>query len=245
MALARAMSVLRTIAARGVEGARVVDISASTGLHRVTVHRLLADLGREGLVEQDESRAYHLGAEAWILGRAANRRFNLARIGEPAIERIEQETHDTAYLLRRVPHAVLCVARRDGSYPIKSLVMDVGGRYPLGIGAGGLAVLAFLPRREIDAELKAVQQALSAYPKVTPGRVKELLRQTQKAGYAYWPGLISEAHVVGVPIRNSAGEPVGALSCAAIRERLAGARRKRVVSLLSHEAEAIGRQLPG
>ena len=167
------------------------------------------------------------------------------RIGTPAIERIEEETHDTGYLLRRVPHAVLCVARRDGSYPIKSLVMDVGGRYPLGIGAGGLAVLAFLPRREIEAELKTVAQHLNDYPHVTPARVKQLLRQTQKTGYAYWPGLISEAHVVGVPIRNSGGEPIGALSCAAIKERLQGPRRKRVVALLAREAEDIGRQLPG
>lgn len=244
MALARAMSVLKTIAARGADGARVADISASTGLHRVTVHRLLLDLAQEGLVEQDASRSYHLGAEAWLLGVAANRRFDLARIGEPAIERIERETHDTVYLLRRIPHAVLCVARRDGSYPIKSLVMDVGGRYPLGVGAGGLAVLAFMPKADIESALKDVQHQLSAYPHVTTARVKQLLRKTQKVGYAYWPGLISEAHVVGVPIRNSAGEPIGALSCAAIKERLQGARRRRIVALLSEEAEAIGRQLP-
>ena len=239
------MSVLRTIAARGAEGARVADIAAATGLHRVTVHRLLVDLAQEGLIEQDESRAYHLGAGAWLLGRAANQRFDLARIGEPAIERIEHETHDTVYLLRRIPHAVLCVARRDGSYPIKSLVMDVGGRYPLGIGAGGLAVLAFMPQHDIDAELKAVEQQLPAYPQVTAERVTGLLHETQKDGYAYWPGLISEAHVVGVPIRNRAGDPIGALSCAAIRERLEGPRRRHVVALLTREAEAIGREMPG
>jgi DNA-binding IclR family transcriptional regulator len=239
------MSVLKTVAASGADGARVADISASTGLHRVTVHRLLADLRREGLIDQDERRAYHLGAEAWLLGHAANQRFDLLRVGRQAIERIEEQTHDTVYLLRRVPPGVFCVARRDGSYPIKSLVMDVGARYPLGIGAGGLAVLAFLSRREIGAELKALRQHLDAYPQVTAARVKQLLQQTQKTGYSYWPGLISEAHVVGVPIRNTSGEPIGALSCAAIKERLHGARRKCVVALLIAEAEAIGRQMPG
>ena len=239
------MSVLRAIASAGAGGARAGELSAATGLHRVTVHRLLADLNREGLVEQDGERAYHLGAEAWLLGRAAGRRFDLARIGEPAIERIERETHDTVYLLRRIPGAVVCIARRDGSYPVKSLVMDVGARYPLGIGGGGLAVLAFLPAAEIEAALRDVQKQLGAYPRVTMARVRELLRRTQKAGYSYWPGLISEAHVVGVPIRDAEGQPIGALSCAAIRERLGGARHKRVVALLRAEAAKIGKQFGG
>ena len=243
MALARAMSVLRAIAAAGTGGARAGELSAATGLHRVTVHRLLADLNHEGLVEQDAERAYHLGAEAWLLGRAAGRRFDLARLGEPAIERIERETHDTVYLLRRIPGAVVCIARRDGSYPVKSLVMDVGVRYPLGIGGGGLAVLAFLPAADIEAALKEVQKQLAAYPRVTMARVRKLLRRTQQEGYSYWPGLISEAHVVGVPIRDGAGQPIGALSCAAIRERLGGTRLRRVVGLLKAEAAQIGKHL--
>lgn len=247
MALARAMTVLRAIAAAGPEGVRPAALSSATGLHRVVVHRLLADLGKEGLVEHNKaSRSYHLGGEAWVLGHAANRQFDLARIGEPAIERIERESHDTIYLLRRIPGAVLCIGRRDGSYPIKSLVMDVGGRYPLGIGGGGLAVLAFLPQSDIDAALVEVQARLKAkeFPRVTMTKVRELLRQTQENGYSYWPGLISEAHVIGVPIRNAAGEPVGALSCGAIKERLEGARRNRIIMLLTAEAESISNQLP-
>ena len=50
--------------------------------------------------------------------------------------------------------------------------------------------------------------------------------------------------MIGVPIRNAAGEPVGALSCGAIKERLEGARRNRIVMLLTAEAESISNQLP-
>ena len=245
MAIARALTILRAIAGAGAPGIRAGALASATGLHRVTVHRVVAELASEGLVEQDEDRRYHLGAEALFLGQAAGRRFDLARVGEPEIERIERETQDTVYLLRHVPGAVLCIARRDGSYPIKSLVMDVGGRYPLGIGGGGLAVLAFLPEPEVEAALADVQGRLARYPRVTMAKVRQLLRQTKKHGYAYWPGLISEAHVVGVPIRAGSGEPVGALSCAAIRERLQGARRERIVGLLKAGARAIEKQLSG
>lgn len=245
MAIGRALTVLRAIAVAGSPGARAGKLAAATRMHRVTVHRVLAELASEGLVEQDEGRSYHLGPEALFLGQAAGRRFDLARVGEPAIERIERETHDTVYLLRRVPGAVLCIARRDGTYPIKSLVMDAGGRYPLGIGGGGLAVLAFLPQADVDAALNDVKTRLGQYPRVTMPKIRQLLQQTRKDGYSYWPGLISEAHVVGVPIRTSSGEPIGALSCAAIRERLGTPRRNRVVALLKAEARAIEKQLSG
>lgn len=245
MAIGRALTVLRAIAGAGAPGARAGELASATGLHRVSVHRVLAELAREGLVEQDEARCYHLGPEALFLGQAAGRRFDLARVGEPAIDRIERETHDTVYLLRRVPGAVLCIARRDGTYPIKSLVMDVGGRYPLGIGGGGLAVLAFLRPPDIEAALEGVAKRLDAYPRVTMRKIRQLLVQTKREGYSYWPGLISEAHVVGVPVFGAAGEPVGALSCAAIRERLDDRRRKKVVALLKAEARAIERQLNG
>jgi DNA-binding IclR family transcriptional regulator len=106
-------------------------------------------------------------------------------------------------------------------------------------------VLAFLSQAEIDAALKDVKKRLSDYPRVTMPKVRRLLLQTRKDGHSYWPGLISEAHVVGVPIRSASGDPIGALSCAAIRERLDARRRNRVVALLKAEALWIEKQVSG
>ena len=119
MRLAKAMGVLRALREAGGDGLLAGEVAAATRGHRVTVHRLLSSLQREGLVEQDATRRYHLGAELWLLGMAAGSRFDLAAIGSDALERLEAETHDTIYLLRRVGDDVFCVARRDGRYPIK------------------------------------------------------------------------------------------------------------------------------
>jgi DNA-binding IclR family transcriptional regulator len=181
----------------------------------------------------------------WLLGMAANRRFDLHAVAEGALERLEAATHDTIYLLRRVGDDVLCVARRDGSYPIKSLVMEVGKSYPLGVGGGGLAVLLPMPDAERRDILKRAGARLKAYPKVTTAKIRELLADAQRNGYAFWPALISEALVVAVPILDREGAPLGALSCAAIKERLEPARRREVAALLQREADAIHRRLGG
>ncbi len=243
MTLHKSVAILRALGSAADAGLQAGRIAKATGYDRVTVHRFLRNLGAEGLIERDESRCYHLGPQAWLLGMAASRRFDLTAIAGPSLDRIEAETQDTIYLLRRVGDDVLCVGRRDGTYPIKSLVMEVGKSYPLGVGGGGLAVLAALEDAEVKEVLSRVKTRLGGYPKVTITRIGQLLADTKEQGYAFWPALISEAFVVAVPILDRQKKPIGALSCAAIKERLDPKRRVKVVELLAREALAIQRRM--
>ena len=245
MTLHKAMRVLRALRDAEIEGLQAGEIATATKSHRVTIHRLLKSLDEEGLVERDEARRYHLGPQAWLLGMAANRRFDLNPLAGQALERLEAGTHDTIYLLRRVGDDVFCVARRDGTYPIKSLVMEVGKSYPLGIGGGGLAVLAALPQAEQKVVLERVRGRLGAYPNVSFARIRAMLADARRHGYAFWPALISEAFVVAVPILDRDGRPLGALSCAAIKERLDPKRRQQVAALLQAEADGIRQRMGG
>ncbi len=245
MMLHKSMTILRVLMDAETGGLQAGQIVEATGMNRITMHRLVRSLEREGLVERDDARRYHLGAQAWLLGMAANRRFDLNALAGESLDRLEAETHDTIYLLRRVGDDVLCVGRRDGTYPIKSLVMEVGKSYPVGVGGGGLAVLASLDPAETKEVLDRVRGRIDAYPKVSIARIRKLLEDTRAKGYAFWPALISEALVVGVPILGQDKRPVGALSCAAIKERLGPARRARVAALLKSEAARIERRMGG
>lgn len=55
-----------------------------------------------------------------------------------------------------------------GTYPIQILAVQVGTRQPLGVGAGGLALLAALPVEEIEAIIAQLDGALSSYAAWTP-----------------------------------------------------------------------------
>lgn len=249
--LAKSMTILRALqdaalaGDAGTGGLQAGQIVAATGMNRITMHRLVRSLEREGLVEQDGERRYHLGSQAWLLGMAANRRFDLTALAGDSLDRIEAETHDTIYLLRRVGDDVLCVARRDGTYPIKSLVMEVGRSYPLGVGGGGLAVLAALGPEEAKPLLERLRERLGAYPKASLAQIRKLLEDSRRTGFAFWPALISEAFVVAVPILGRDGKPLGALSCAAIKERLGPTRRAKIAALLKIEAKKIERRMGG
>lgn len=243
--LQKAMLVLQALMDAETGGLQAGRLVQATGLNRITLHRMLKALDREGLVERDAGRCYHLGPQAWLLGMAANRRFDLTTLATPSLDRIEAETHDTIYLLRRVGDDALCVARRDGSYPIKSLVMEVGKSYPLGVGGGALALLASLAEDETKDVLERIRGRIRSYPKVSMARIKGLLEDAREKGYAFWPALISEALVVAVPILDGERKPIGALSCAAIKERLEPKRRERVVALLKAEATRIQLRLTG
>src|SRR5690606_32957584 len=75
--LSGAQSVDRALALLGLVGqhpggATLTDLVGRSGLNKATVRRLLLALIRAGLVEQSgDSRLYHLGEEAYILGLRA------------------------------------------------------------------------------------------------------------------------------------------------------------------------------
>lgn len=83
--LERAIGLLRAVAARAPEGARLADLVVACGLPKPTTRRLLAALAREGLIEQDEaSRRYHLGPGLDALGRIAAARRRPEPVEAPA-----------------------------------------------------------------------------------------------------------------------------------------------------------------
>src|SRR3974390_192820 len=82
----RAAQLLRAIAARGRNGARLIDLSLQTQLAQPTARRILKSLIAEGIIIQDsKSHRYLLGHLVLELGLAAAPQFNLQRLGEPSL----------------------------------------------------------------------------------------------------------------------------------------------------------------
>ena len=117
---------------------------------------------------------------------------------------------------------------------------------PLGIGAGGLAILAALPEAEAARIIEANAAALAAYPGYSPALLRGAMSDTRARGYALNPGLyVAGSWGIGVPVRGPDGRPLGALSLAAIESRLGAERQKELVPLLQREAAALEAKLGG
>jgi DNA-binding IclR family transcriptional regulator len=245
-AIDRAATLLLLVGRAGPSGARLSDLVEQCNLSKPTVRRMLLALVRAGLLDQDlETRRYYLGPEIYVLGTLASARFGIHSISLRPLFRLSQETGDTAFL--SVPRDLysICVHREEGPYPIRVHALHAGDRHPLGVGAGGLALLAALPDKEVEEVLAANADALANnYPTFPPDVLRSLVRDTRAKGYAINPGMIlSDSWAIGVVIRGSDGRPVGALSIAATESRLGEERQRELVPLLKREAAWIEKRL--
>ena len=213
-------------------------MASAIGLNRTTVHRIAAALAREGLIERDEvSGRYFLGAEIAALGTLAAARHGVHRQALAALTRLSAHSTDTAFLSTPSGFDSVCLHREEGSFPIRTQVLWPGQRLPLGVGAGGLALLAAMPDETVTAALEANRARLARdYPSFASDGLARLVERTRRDGFAINQGMIVPGSwAVGVAIRNSRGEPIAALSVAAIEARMSEQRRSEIAALLLAE----------
>jgi DNA-binding IclR family transcriptional regulator len=240
----RAIAILRAIS-RGSSGVRLTDIAQETSLSKSTAHRILSTLTREQFVQQDSSTGHFLlGMEIFSLGASAVDRFDLADIAHPAMARLAERTADTIYLNARIGYEAICVDRLEGAFPIKTLTLRIGDRRPLGIGAGNLALLSFMPDQEVTRAIEANAANIARYANFDAATLLEYVAATRRQGYALNDGkIIPGMFAVGVAIMGRDGSPIAALSVAAIASRMQDERRANIVTWLLAEARQLEGQL--
>lgn len=245
--LGRAVDVLRLVASRTGRGVRLVDVTERCGLSKPTTHRLLQALERQGLVAHDPAtRLYHLGPESFVIGTLAAERYGIHRAALPSLSRLALASQDTAFLSVRRDWQSVCLHREEGAFPIRSHVLLAGDRFPLGVGAGSLAILAALPDAEVEDVLaQAAPEIEARYPRFSVPMLRDAVARTRGLGYALNPGLVeAESWGIGVAVLGHQGRCEGALSITAIQSRLSPEPRQReLAALLREEAQRLATRL--
>ncbi|MEN3931495.1 IclR family transcriptional regulator [Microvirga sp. W0021] len=236
----KAISLLKFIARFSGEGARLIDLVRGMEIGQPTAHRLLQALVAEGLVKQDTSHRYHLGSLVFELSLTSGHHFNLADICTPVLKKLADETGDTSFLFLRSGDDAICLAREQGPYHIQTPVVPVGSRQPLGVSAGGLAILSALSEQEAAAVLKAITPRLVMFGNLTTDRVWEYYLKSNAVGYAAIsnraaPGVKG----VGVPIIGEIGTPIAAVTLATTISRMTEERIQEIIPALNEAAEQI------
>lgn len=246
-AIERALRVLRILASTNyANGVSFQDLQETSGLTRSTLYRIIRALRNEGFVERHPtSGMFFLGMDFLALGSASINRFNLRELARPHLVRIAEQTEDTVFLSIRSGADSICVDRQEGAFPIKALTLNIGDRRPLGIGAGALALLAWLPRAEMEDVVARNARRFPSNPAMAVDTMGALVRRSRDEGYAFNDGRVLKSMcAVGVPVNGPPRRaPLAALSIAAISERMRGPRRGRLVAILTAEADALGAAL--
>lgn len=242
--LTRAMNVLKVVASGQNGGMRLTDVALATGLDKSTVHRITKYLMAEGmLVKQQGKNTYRLGPLLFELGLCALPKNNLTDICYKELHELAEETQDTAFLLQRSGWDAVCVARSEGTYPIKTLTSGVGDRHPLGIGAGGMAMLAALDDLQVKDVLKSIENRLPRYGMDT-GMLLSDVEVTRRLGYSCNQEVAAkEVVAVGVPLRGSSNQVVGGLFVASFSQRMNEGRVKEIGGRLQQVGEGLSGKL--
>jgi DNA-binding IclR family transcriptional regulator len=217
-AIGRAATILRLIARKGVEGARLTYLTKAAALSHPTIHRILKCLVDERFVVQDSvTRRYRLGPLNFELGLATPREGRVERGFRTVLAELARQSGDTAYLMARSGADIVCLERAEGTFPIRSHTFDVGGRRPLGFGAAGLALLSELDDREIERVFQINMQEILNHGRLTVETLRQAVARTRSRGYAvtsdiYMFGIGS----VGMVIRDGRDPPVYAVNISTV-----------------------------
>ena len=244
----RVAVLLRLVGDSRERGAEFGELVAASGLTKPTAHRLLSSLAAEGLLDHDtETGRWHLGPEQYILGSFAASRFPIERLAHSSVQRLAAATGESAFLSMRRGDETVCLVREEGSFPIRSFVLGVGSRFPLGVGSAGLAILTHLdpPEREaILNELDLTDEKWGARQSIP--LIRESISDAQRRGYVVNPGRIVEGSWgMAAAIFDKENRPMWALSLTGIEARFSGERQRELGRLLLLEAHRVTTKLRG
>jgi DNA-binding IclR family transcriptional regulator len=225
----RAIHLLRLVASSQARHLRLIDIAQMAALDKSTAHRLLQRLVQERMLVRGAGlRGYRLGPLLYELGLAALPETNLREMSQARLRDLAQATGDMAFLVVRSGFETVCLDRIAGNFAIQTMTQGVGDRHPLGVGAGGLAILAALTDSELKIVTKAVAPQLGHY-RLTEKVLRERIEATRERGHAVDEGSAAlDVTALGRAIRDRTGSPVGAVFVASIKSRMVESRQRDV-----------------
>lgn len=225
-AVERAIRILRVLS-KTREGAGVSEIAKQVQLGKSTTHRLLNTLCEENLVRVD-SLIGRYGLSYGLLQLTAEwlGRIDIRSTALPHLQGLQQLCGETVSLNVRDGSQRVAIERLETSHELR-FVVDLGRPLPLHIGAGGKAILAFLPGDEVQRIM--VQAGLGTRHRQ---RLRRELAEIHRLGAAHSVGeRVPGAGSVSAPVFDHEGRVVGSVSILSLESRLS----KRVVEKLRAE----------
>ncbi len=220
----------------------VTAIGRALGLPKSSAHRLLASLGRRGLVERDGRGRYRTGMGLVALGLGALAREPVVAAARPVLEAAADEVGETVFLVGARAGRILVLDKAEGTGFLRA-APRVGTEVPVHATAVGKLFLAFgadaVPRPE---------SALDRFTPHTAGSLAELeteVEQVRARGTAcnrdeWIPGL----SVVAAPVLSH-DALVAAVAVAAATPRLDALGGERLGERARGWADRIRARLEG
>lgn len=193
------------------------DLSARTGLHPSTAHRILNDLVTQRLVDRAEPGAYQLGMRLLELGNLVKARLNVRDAALGPMRELHRATGQPVNLSIRQGDEIVYVERAVSERSGMQVVRAVGGRAPLHLTSVGKLFLAADDARNVRAY--ATRTGLTGH---TGNSITELPRLERELALVRARGYARDneelelgVRCIAAGIRDDSGRLVAGLSISA------------------------------
>ena len=236
----RMMSLLDALAdAPGA--APLKTLSAATGLHPSTAHRILSVMTNARLVERHDAGTYALGIRLLELGNIVKARLNIREVALPFMQQLHETIGEAINLGIRDGDEIVYVERTSSGRSLVRVVYLVGGRAPLHLTSLGKLFLSTEASEGVRAYAKRTGLPGKTPHSLTDATMLEKeLEKIRRHDLAYDN---EEAEIglrcIASPIRSDEGALVAGLSISAPTDR----HDASWVPLLKRTADDISRAL--
>lgn len=243
-AVQRAAETLDTLAV-APDGVGVSELADALGIHKASASRLLGTLASRGLLERDPAtRRYHFGARFVSLAGAAVRRLPVVSQARPELEELTRSSSETTNLAVLDRFHVVYV---DQVTPAQQVVMPswIGRRTPAHASSSGKVLVAFGDGALRMALLARRLERLTPNTITSPGRLRAILDETRRRGYAKSIGESEEDLVsIAAPV-IAEGRAIAAVSVSGPRRRLPARDHPHLARLVVDAAAAVSHRVAG
>lgn len=223
----------------------VREMARMSGLPSSTAGRIMASLKELGLLVQDpETNKYALAGKVLAWAEVYSVTVDVRRLAIPFIYDLQRKTGETISLYILEGTERVCVERLESEQNVR-VVARVGRYIPLHAGSAGKLFLAYLPedkREEILANKD--REAITPYTITDPDELREQSESIRQQGYSVSHGEWTiDASGVAVPIFNSRGQMVAALTVSGPTQRFFPENLEKFTLSCTRTAQQISRLL--
>lgn len=229
-------------------GMTISQLSLQTGLHKSTVHRLLATMCNRKYVQKDcETSLYRAGMYICELGGYIVENIDIIDRARPSMERLASETGETVHLIMQDENEIVYMHKVEGQTGLIRMTSRVGMKRPLYCTGVGKAILATWNEKEVKRIFETSDiKKLTPYTITDENMFFREIAKIRKQGYAI-DNQENELDIrcIAAAIKDYRGKATYAISISAPLSRMTNEKIEKFKNPLLHECEIIAKMIGG
>lgn len=226
----------------------ITELALALNLPKSTVHRILKDLLRYSIVEQEKDTSkYRIGFRLLKYSNSLLKSFDFRQIAKPILEKLCSKTSFTTFLTIWQSYHSICIDSVTPSQKSNThqLFVEVGKEMPFHCTASAKTLLAYQHPKEIKRIIN--KNPLKRYTPNTitdPEKLMIHLLDIKSKGYAICDEELEEGiKAVAAPIKNINGKTVASITITGLSKRMSSSNMERLIRIVTNSAQEISKKL--